>query len=447
MPLDADPLGLLTDLLAQAKRRGADAADAVMFSGASLAIAVRMGALEKLERAEARDLGLRVLIGKRQAIVSSNDFKRETLATLVERAVATARQAPEDPYTGIAEPDQLARTVPTLDICDDTEPAAEALVAAARTAEDAARAVKGVTNSEGAEIGWSRSVIALAASNGFARSYASSSNSIAASVLAGEGTAMERDYDFASAVYASDLRSPEEIGRTAGERAVQRLGARKTKSARVPIVFDSRVSGGLLRSLAGAINGASIARGTSFLKDKMGQPVFADGITVIDDPHRRRGLRSKPFDAEGLANGRVAVIDGGRLTTWFLDLASSRKLGLKPTGHAARGTASPPGPSPTNLYMEKGKVSRADMIKAIGEGFLVTEMIGMGVSIVTGDYSRGASGFWIENGELAYPVSEVTIAGNLKEMFKNLTPADDLEFKTGTDAPTCRVDGMTVAGT
>jgi PmbA protein len=266
-------------------------------------------------------------------------------------------------------------------------------------------------------------------------------------VLAGEGTAMERDYDFASAVYAADLRNPEDIGRTAGERAVRRLGARKMKSARVPIVFDSRVSGGLLRSLAGAINGASIARGTSFLKDKMGERIFADGVTVIDDPHRRRGLRSKPFDAEGLPNGRIAVIDAGRLTTWMLDLASARKLGLKPTGHAARGTASPPAPSSTNLYMENGKVSRGDMIEAIGEGFLVTEMIGMGVSIVTGDYSRGASGFWIEKGEIAYPVSEITIAGNLKDMFRNLTPADDLEFRTGTDAPTVRIDGMTVAGT
>jgi len=447
MPLDADPLGLLTDLLAEAKRKGADAADAVMFSGASLAIAVRMGALEKLERSEARDLGLRVLIGKHQAIVSSNDFKRETLSTLVERAVATAREAPEDPYTGIADPDQLAKTVPTLDICDDTEPEAEKLIAAARTAEDAARAVKGVTNSEGAEIGWSKSVIALAATNGFARSYASSSNSIAASVLAGEGTAMERDYDFASSVYASELRKPEDIGRSAGERAVRRLGARKVKSARVPVVFDNRNSGGMLRSLAGAINGASIARGTSFLKDRMGEQIFAAGITVIDDPHRRRGLRSKPFDAEGLANRRVAVIDGGRLTTWFLDLASARKLGLPPTGHASRGTASPPGPSATNLYMENGKISRDDMIKAIDEGFLVTELIGMGVSIVTGDYSRGASGFWIEKGEIAYPVSEITIAGNLKDMFKNLTPADDLEFRSGTDAPSLCIDGMTVAGT
>ncbi len=447
MPLDVEPLALITDLLDRAKRAGADEADAVMFAGASLSVAWRLGALEKLERSEARDMGLRVLVGKRQAIVSSNDFKPDMLEELVERAVATAKAAPEDRYCGIAEPGQIARDVPALDICDDTEPSAEEMIEAVRAAEDAARAVPGVTNSEGAEAGWSRSVVALAATNGFARSYAGSSHSVAASVLAGEGTAMERDYDYATAVYRTDLRDPAEIGRTAGERAVRRLGARKMKSARVPVVFDKRVSGGLLRSLAGAINGASVARGTSFLKDKMGQPVFAPGINVIDDPHRARGLRSKPFDGEGIANRRRAPIEDGRLTTWFLDLAAARQLGLETTGHAARGTSSTPSPAPTNLYMEPGRVSRDEMIRAIGQGLLVTEMIGMGVSIVTGDYSRGASGFWIENGEIAYPVSEITVAGNLKEMFKNLTPADDLEFRTGMDAPSLRVDGMTVAGT
>jgi PmbA protein len=369
------------------------------------------------------------------------------LAELVERAVATARAAPEDRYCGIATPDQIAREVPALDMADDSEPTAEDMIEAVGAAEDAARAVPGVTNSEGAEAGWSRSVIALAATNGFARSYAHSSHSVSASVLAGEGTAMERDYDYHSTVYRADLRDPAEIGRSAGERAVRRLGARKIKSARVPVVFDKRISGGLLRSLSGAINGAAIARGTSFLKDRMGQQVFAEGIQVIDDPHRPRGLRSKPFDGEGIANARRAVIEDGRLTTWFMDLASSRQLGLETTGHAARGTASPPGPAPTNLYMAPGKVSRDDMIRGIDRGLLITEMIGMGVSIVSGDYSRGASGFWIEKGELAYPVSEITVAGNLKDMFKNLAPADDLEFRTGMDAPSLRIDGMTVAGT
>jgi PmbA protein len=266
-------------------------------------------------------------------------------------------------------------------------------------------------------------------------------------VLAGEGTAMERDYDFATAVHAEDLRSPSDIGRAAGERAVRRLGARKVKTQQAPVVFDSRISGGLVRSLFGAINGAAIARGTSFLKDSMGKQVFAAGINIVDDPLRRRGLRSKPFDGEGLATRRKTVIEDGRLTTWILDLSAARQLGLESTGSASRGTGGSPGPAATNVYMEAGETGLEDMIRAVGTGFYVTEMIGMGVSMITGDYSRGAGGFWIENGEIAYPVSEITVAGNLKDMFLHLTPASDLEFRFGTDAPTIRVDGMTVAGT
>jgi PmbA protein len=442
-----DYLNLLDRLLDMAKREGADAADALVFESASLSVAQRLGNPEMVERAESRDLGLRVFVGKRQATVSSTDLKDDALREVVERAVAMARIAPEDPYAGLAEPGQLATEFPDLDICDDTEPSAERLVAMAAEAEDAARAVPGVTNSEGAEAGWSRAEIALAATNGFARGYAVSSNSLSASVLAGEGTAMERDYDFATAVHAEDLRSPSDIGRAAGERAVRRLGARKVKTQQAPVIFDSRISGGLVRSLFGAINGAAIARGTSFLKDSMGKQVFAAGINIIDDPLRRRGLRSKPFDGEGLATRRKTVIEDGRLTTWILDLSSARQLGLESTGNASRGTGGSPGPAATNVYMEAGETGLEDMIRAVGTGFYVTEMIGMGVSMITGDYSRGAGGFWIENGEIAYPVSEITVAGNLKDMFLHLTPASDLEFRFGTDAPTIRVDGMTVAGT
>jgi PmbA protein len=440
------PLDLLDDLLGRARRGGAEAADAVAFRAASLSVAQRLGQLEKLERAESRDLGLRVFVGKRQAIVSSTDHSPEALDQLVERAVAMARIAPEDPTCGIAEPGDLATSAPDLDICDPGEPPAERLIEITRQAEDAARAVEGVTNSEGAEAGWSSAVIALAATNGFARSYATSSHSLSASVLAGSGTAMERDYDFSSAVHGADLRDAAAVGRGAGERAVRRLGARKVQTQQAPVVFDPRVSRGLLSHLAGAISGTAIARGTSFLKDHLGKPVFASGITVIDDPHRRRGLRSKPFDGEGLANRRAAIIDKGVLTTWLLDLASARKLGLKSTAHAARGTGGPPGPSPTNLYMEPGSTPPAALIGGIKSGLYVTELIGMGVNSVTGDYSRGASGFWIDNGELAYPVSELTVAGNLKAMFLNLTPANDLEFRYGIDAPTVRIDGLTVAG-
>ena len=442
-----EPLDLLDDLLARARKAGADTADSVFFEGASLAIAQRLGQSEKLERAEGRDLGLRVFIGKRQAIVSSTDFDPATLDELVERAVAMARIAPEDPFCGIADPEQIITgDAPDLDICDPAEPTAEALVDMARRAEDAARAVEGVTNSEGAEAGWSTSTVAMAATNGFARSYSMSSQSVSASVLAGEGTEMERDYDYDTAVYGADLRSAEEIGRGAGERAVRRLNARKVETAQIPVVYDPRISSGMVRHLSGAINGSAIGRGTSFLKDSMGEQIFASGITIVDDPHRRRGLRSKPFDGEGIPNARRNLIEDGKLTTWILDLSSARQLGLKTTGNASRGTASPPGPATTNLYMEAGKVSPAELMADIKSGLYITELIGMGVSTVTGDYSRGATGFWIENGEIAYPVRELTVAGNLKDMFANLTPADDLEFRFGVDAPTLRIDGMTIAG-
>ncbi len=444
--MPTDSLDLLTDLLGRAKRAGADDADAVYFESASLSVAQRLGQSEKLERSESRDLGLRVLIGKQQAMVSSTDLGTKALDELVERAVAMAGAAPEDPHCGIAHPDQITTDGPELDICDHEEPSAESLIEVAGQAEDAARAVTGVTNSEGAEAGWSRSSIALAATNGFAHGYSVSSHSLAAAVLAGEGTAMERDYDFATAVHRADLKSPEEIGRNAGERAVRRLGARKMETTQVPIVYDPRVSGGLVRHLAGAINGVAIARETSFLKDSMDERVFAPSIAIIDDPHRLRGLRSKPFDAEGIANSRRAFIQDGVLQSWVLDLASSRKLGVETTGNAARGTSSPPSPGATNLYMEAGEATPTELMADIDNGFYVTELIGMGISQITGDYSRGATGFWIENGEIVYPVSELTVAGNLKDMFANLTPANDLEFRRGTDAPTIRVEGMTVAG-
>lgn len=441
-----EPLDILASLLDMAKRAGADAADAVMIESAHIAVAQRLGQREKLERAESRDVGLRVLIGRRQAIVSSTDLAPAALEEAAERAVAMAKVAPEDPYCGLADAGDIARSVPALDICDPVEPTAEMLVERAAATEDAARAVKGVTNSEGAEAGWQRSRVALAATNGFAQCYATSGSSVSTAVLAGEGTAMERDYDYASAVHAADLPDPAEIGRNAGTRAVKRLGARKMKTQQVPVVYEWRVAGGLLRHLIGAINGVAIARGTSFLKDQLGKMVFAPGIRVLDDPLRKRGLRSKPFDAEGLPTRSHTLIDDGRLTTWLLDLASARKLGLASTGSAARGIGGPPQPSATNVWLEPGSVTPQVLIADIASGFFVTELIGMGVNGVTGDYSRGATGFWIENGEITYPVSEMTVAGNLRDMFPRLVPANDLVFRHGTDAPTVRIDGMTVAG-
>ncbi len=447
MPRDVDPLNLLDDLIGRAKAAGADAADAVFAEGTSLSLAQRLGEPEKLERAEGRDLGLRVLVGKRQAIVSSTDHRPAALTELVERAVAMARAVPEDPYCGLADPAQLATQFPALDSVDPAEPATDLLVQRAKQAEEAALAVKGVTNSEGAEASWSRSRSALVASNGFAGTHEVSHHSVSAAVLAGDGTAMERDYDYSTTVHGADLEDPVAVGRRAGERAVRRLNPRKVATARVPIVYDPRVSAGMLRHLAGAITGPAIARGTSFLKDKLGQQIFGPSIRVIDDPLRRRGLRSHPFDGEGLAPTRRAIIENGVLTTWLLDLRSGRQLNLPSTGHATRGTSSPPSPGPTNLYFEPGSVTPAQLMANITAGLYVTEMMGMGVNGVTGDYSRGAAGFWIENGQLAYPVSEITIAGNLKDMFATLTLANDLEFKTGIDAPTLRIDGMTIAGT
>lgn len=440
------PLDLLESLLTRVKKAGGDAADAVLFESASLEVARRLGAPEKLERSESTDAGLRVFVGKRQAIVSSTDLSEDALGEMVERAVAMAKAAPEDLYCGIADLDQIATDIPKLDIFDATEPDTQTLIDIADTAEDAARSVPGVTNSEGAEVGWSHAKVALAASNGFAQYYAMSSNSFSASVLAGEGTGMERDYDYASAVYLEDLPPPDEVGRSAGIRAVARLGARKMKTTQVPVVYDARVSGGLIRHLTGAINGSSIARGTSFLKDSLGERVFSAGIDIIDNPLRPRGLRSKPFDGEGLASRKKTLIEDGKLTTWILDLAAARQLGLSSTGSASRGTSGPPGPAPTNVYLQNGSNSPEELIADIDQGFYVTELIGMGVNGITGDYSRGASGFWIEKGEKTFPVSEMTIAGNLKDMFRELTPANDLVIRYGTDSPTVRIDGMTVAG-
>ncbi len=441
-----DAFELLSDLIANAKGAGAEAADAVLFRSVSLSLARRLGKPEGLERAESDDLGLRVFIGKRQAIVSSTDISPPALAELAARAVAMAKAAPEDPYCGLAEPPLLARDVPELDLCDAREPDPEELAERARRAEDAARAVKGVSNSEGAEAGWSLSRVFLVASNGFSGSYTVTRHSFGVSVLAGEGRGMERDYDFSSAGHATDLKDAEEIGRSAGEKAVARLNPRKVQTASVPVVYDPRVAGGLLRALARAINGTAIARRTSFLKDRMGKAVFPPSVTIVDDPHRKRGLRSKPFDGEGCANKRDKVVEDGTLRTWLLDLRSARQLGLATTGHAARGTSAPPAPAPANLFLEPGPVTPAELISDIESGLYVTELIGMGVNIVTGDYSRGAAGFWIEKGEIAYPVSELTVAGNLTGMFANLKPANDLEFRYGVDAPTLRIDGMTVAG-
>jgi PmbA protein len=439
-----DKQDILASLIRGARSAGADAADAIFVESVAAGVSYRLGKLEDVERAESFDLGLRVFVGARVAFVSSTDLS--ALAELPERAVAMARLAPEDKYAGLAPKELLATKFPSLDLEDPNEPSTETLIERAKTIEGAAMAVKGITNSEGGGASFSRTAIALATSEGFYGSYAGTSHSIGVAVLGGEGTGMERDYDEHSARHAGDLKDPATVGKSAGERTIARLNPRSVKSQKVPVVYDPRASSGLIGHFAGAISGASIARGVSFLKDKMGAAIFAPSINIIDDPHRVRGPRSKPFDGEGVRNEKMALIENGVLKMWLLDTASARQLGLTTNGHAARGTGGPPSPSTTNLYMAPGPLSRDALIADIRQGFYITELMGMGVSNVTGDYSRGAAGFWIENGKIAYPVSGVTVASNLKDMFLNMTPANDLEFRHGTNAPTIRVEGMTLAG-
>ncbi|HEY3777519.1 MAG TPA: TldD/PmbA family protein [Rhizomicrobium sp.] len=441
-----DPHAILEQLIGSAQHAGADAADAILVASVAASVSYRLGRLEELERAESWDLGLRVFAGEKVAFVSSTDLSRDTLAALPGRALAMAKLAPDDKFACLAPADRLATNWPALDLEDPGEPAADILIERAKAVEGAAMAVAGITNSEGGGASFGRSEVALATSEGFFGRYAGTSHGVGVAVLAGEGTAMERDYDSVSARHAADLESAEAIGRRAGERTIARLNPRRAKSKAVPVVFEPRVAAGLLGHFAGAISGASIARGVSFLKDRLDKDVFARGMVVIDDPHRLRGLRSKPFDGEGVRNRRTALVEDGVLKTWILDCASAKQLGLSTTGHAARGTGGPPSPSTTNLYLEPGCVTPDELVADIRDGFFVTELMGMGVNMVTGDYSRGASGFWIENGQIAYPVSGVTIAGNLKDMFRKLAPANDLVFRYGTNAPTLRVEGMTVAG-
>jgi len=425
---------------------GADAADAVALRSLSLGIEVRDGAVEESESAESDDFGLRVLVGKRQAVVSSNDMAGGDLQAFAQRAVAMARAAPEDKFAGLADAALLAHEFPDLDLSDNELPSVQKLEAMARAAEAAGLAVKGVAKSGGASASAAVGGMVLVASNGFRGAYLGSSHGLSMTAIAGEGTGMERDYDYSSVRHAADLDSAETIGRSAGERAVARLNPRKVSTRKVPVVFDRRVAGSLVSHLAGAANGASIARKTSFLRDKMGQKLFSDGIRIIDDPLRKRGLRSRPFDGEGVAGKKLALVEDGVLRSWLLDCATARELDLATTGHAQRGASSTPSPGATNLHMDAGRLSPDDLIADIKDGFCVTDLIGMGTNMVTGDYSRGASGFWIENGKRTYPVSEVTIAGNLLDMFRTLTPANDLEFRYATNAPTLRIEGLTVAG-
>ena len=441
-------LSLASDTVKQARARGADAAEALIVSGGGTQVEIRDGKIEKLEQSEAREIGIRVFVGKSSAMISASALNAETIARIIDNAIAVARLAPPDPFAGIADPELLATSIPFLDLVSARLPSAAELETMARTAEASALAVTGVTKSNGGSASASDRAIVMAASNGFVHGYRKTGVGVSASVIAGDGTAMERDYDFTSAIHFEDLRDAAEVGREAGNRAMRRLNPRKVKSQQVPVFFDRRVASSLVGHLLGAINGAAIARGTSFLKDRLGQPVFSTSVTITEDPFIRRGLASRPFDGEGLSGSQRNLIDSGVLTGWLLDLRSARQLGLKPHGQASRGLNAPPSPTSSNVYLQAGSTTPKELLSQVSQGLYVTELIGSSVNMVTGDYSRGASGFWIDNGELTHPVSEITIAGNLKDMFLHLTAANDLTFRYGTNAPTVRVPaGNRIAGT
>ncbi|WP_018238929.1 TldD/PmbA family protein [Ensifer sp. BR816] len=433
------------ELVDRARRAGAEAADAVVVRGRSRAVSVRLGKVEATEASESDEFSLRVFVGRRVASVSANPGF--DLKLLAERAVAMAKASPEDPFASLAAPDRLATSYPDLDLFDACEVSTETLTEAALAAEAAALAVPGVTNSSGASASAGMGGLVLVTSHGFSGSYMATRFGRSVSAIAGEGTKMERDYDYDSRLYFDELRSADDIGRVAGERAVARLNPRQVATARnVTVVFDPRMARGFVGHLAGAINGAAVARKTSFLRDMMGKQIMKQGIAVTDDPLIVRGSSSRPFDGEGVTGSKLSMVEDGVLKHWFLSTSAARELGLETNGRGVRGGPTV-NPASTNLALEPGTISRDELIRGVGAGFYVTELIGQGVNMVTGEYSRGASGFWIENGEITFPVSEVTIASNLKHMFMALTPADDIDRKFGIAAPTFAIEGMTLAGT
>jgi PmbA protein len=436
----------LDALLRKSRALGADAADAVIVDSTSLAAAIRNHQLDTLERSERTSLGLRVLIGKRQASLSTQDIRKDELENLVTRTVAAAKVAPEDPYAGLADEKDLAKTYPDLDMCDEKDVSSEHLIHQAQTLENSAREDKRITQIEEASASWGASSFVFATSHGFKGAVSTTNHYMSVQLVAGTGTEMVRDYDDSHTLFGSDLRSPEDIAKSAILRTISRLNARKMGTGKMPVVFAPRVANGLLQGFLSAINGQAVARKSTFLIDALGTEIFSPHVQIIDDPLRKRGVRSKPFDGEGLPVKKTALIENGRLTTWMLNNAAARQLGLKSTAHASRGIGGVPGISASNAYMAAGKLSPEDLIADIREGFYVTETMGFGVNTLTGDYSQGAAGFWIENGKIAFPVHEMTIAGNLREMFKALTPANDLTLRYGVDAPTLRIEGMMVAG-
>ncbi|EUK19051.1 TldD/PmbA family protein [Commensalibacter papalotli (ex Servin-Garciduenas et al. 2014)] len=437
----------IKDLIHQAKKAGATEADAVMLASTSVGVQVRNGQPEELERSETKTVGLRVFIDKRSATISTTDLQKDNIEKLVEQAISMAKILPEDPFSGLPEPSDKPCIDPRiLDLLDASERSTQEMLEQAKRAEAAALAVKGITNSMGGSCGYGKTEMILANSNDFFGTYARTSHSLSACVLAGTGTDMQRDYDYHSTVHLKDLEDAEQIGRSAGEKAVAKLNPTKPKTGILPVIFDPRVANSIIGHLASALNGYAIARGTSFLKNDMGNLIFPEGITIIDQPYQVKGLASRPFDVEGLYPEELKLVDQGKIANWLLDNRTANQLGLKSNGHATRGPSSPPSPTTTNLYVMAGQQTPTELMADIKEGLYITEMIGSSVNMLTGDYSRGASGFMIRNGQIAEPIMEFTLASTLKEMFSQLHVANDLKFRYSTNSPTLRIDAMSVAG-
>lgn len=445
-----DRLQDLTEALLRAARgAGASAADAMAVDGTAISVDVRQGRLEQAERSEGVEIGLRVLVGQRQACVSASDISARTIADMAERAVAMAREAPEDDSIGLADPAQLARgwDLAALELSDPTpDAAASSLEADARRAEAAALAVRGISQVDSASASYGRRRIHIMASNGFSGGYERTSRSISAVAITGEGLNMERDWAAESRSFQADLPAAEDIGRLAGERTVERAGAKKTATGSFPVLFDERVAGSLIGHVLSAVNGSSVVRGASWLRDALGQQILPKGLSITEDPHRPRLSGSRPFDAEGLPTRRREIVTDGVLTGWTLDLGTARRLGMVSTGAASRNAASPPVPGNGNIALTQGTQSRAALLADMGTGLLVTGFLGASINPTTGDYSRGVSGFWVERGQIAFPVNECTIAGNLRDMLARLTPSNDARTHLSLVVPSLLVEGLTIAG-
>ena len=442
--MDEDYRSLAEEIIKLSLSKGADSSDIVIAKNLSKNIGCRLGKIEEIEQSETKVLGLRTFIGNRNAIISTNDFSKNSINESIDRVISMTKLAPEDPLSKLAN--ETAKIIPDLELFDTCDLNPDQLKDLALETENSALEVKGVTNSNGASSSQSKTSFHLSTSNGFSGGYKKSNFSISCSAIAGNELSMQTDYDYDSKVFFKDLKGTSLVGEQAAENTVSKCNPKKIKTCKSDVVFDPRVSKTLLSHISSLVNGSSIARGSSFLSEKMNAKIFGREINIIDNPSILKGLGSKPFDDEGCEMKSFNIIENGILRSWILDTTTSQQLGIKSNSRASRGMSSSPSPSPTNMFIENGTISKDEIINNIKDGFYVTDLIGQGVNLITGDYSRGAGGFKIENGKISFPINEVTIAGNLKDMFHRMIAANDLEFKYSLNSPTILIEGMTIAG-